>query len=366
MTGICVADVGDGLCLAISTVRGPIVQIDCGSQDGSEVAFAGLTRVYGGSLGAVGPDAFVLSHFHVDHYNGLLYASADPAIDLAIREVYYPRLPEFRRKQDFLLALFTMNYLVFGNETGLMEYDFLRAIAKMNRVPFVHRPVSRGSVMHLNGSRYEVLWPPQVLDEGRTLSIMGKALDAFDQALEEDDTTRRLYDRVQHEGRFWDYIEEVQGEREPEPTSTEQDDRGHERGDLPLVVKRANEALRRAANHLSLAFFDSGSLLFLGDTESSEIRQIVSDLKSKHRRHFFTLIPAHHGTHWHKTLEQIRSVYSVSSVGKRLCSKMHPGLKAIAENPLATWVCGDICLPVLSCARLWHRMPWWTPTIPGP
>jgi ribonuclease BN (tRNA processing enzyme) len=359
MISVYVANVGDGLCLAIDSVWGPIVQIDCGSQDGSEVAFEALNRMYARFLGTVGPDAFVLSHFHVDHYNGLLYASAARATDLFIREVYHPRLPDFKRKERLLCALFTINHRVFGNETGLMEYDFLRAIARMNRVPFVHRPLSRGSVVSLNGSRYEVLWPPEALQEGRTLSVIEKALDAFEQAVEEDETTRRLYDLVAEEGTFRDYLQEEPGEREPERTRTAQEDYGQQRGGLPLVVKKANESLRRAANHLSLAFVDDSRLLFLGDAESSEIKRIMEDLKSRHRTHFFTLIPAHHGTHWHKTLEQVRCVYAVSSVGRRLCSRVQPGLREIAENPLATWISGDISLPALHSARLWPGTPWW-------
>jgi ribonuclease BN (tRNA processing enzyme) len=324
MSGIYVADVGDGLCLGIATVWGRIVHTDCGSQDGAVAAFEGLNRMYGGLARGLGPDAFVLSHFHVDHYNGLLYASAHRRIDSRIREVYYPRLPEFKRKEDFLCALFAINYRVFGDETGLMEYDFLRAIARMNQVPFVHTPVSRGTVVHLRGSRYEVLWPPEVLEEGRTLSTIEKALDAFDQALEEDQNTRRLYDLVREEGTFWAYLGEGTWEREPERTRTDQESRGRARGALPFVVKRANESLRRAANHLSLAFFENSALLFLGDTESSEIRQIVRDLRTKHRTDFLTLIPAHHGTHWHKALRQVRCVHLVSSVGRRLCSRCDP------------------------------------------
>jgi hypothetical protein len=46
-----------------------------------------------------------------------------------------------------------------------------------------------------------------------------------------------------------------------------------ERRKLPEVVKKANGSLKRAANHMSLAFFEDNRLLFLGDTESYEIKK---------------------------------------------------------------------------------------------
>ena len=36
------------------------------------------------------------------------------------------------KKRELLEALFTTNLLIFGRETGSMEYDFLRAIYKIN------------------------------------------------------------------------------------------------------------------------------------------------------------------------------------------------------------------------------------------
>ena len=58
----------------------------------------------------------------------------------------------------------------------------------------------------------------------------------------------------------------------------------------PEVVKEANESLRQAANHLSLALFEDNRLLFLGDTENFQIKQIAEDLKSKGRENFYIFI----------------------------------------------------------------------------
>ena len=72
-----VANVGDGLCMAARTNIGEAMLIDCGSTagrwnlSGSEYAFNGLCRII--SLLST-PRTMFISHIHVDHYNGLIYA----------------------------------------------------------------------------------------------------------------------------------------------------------------------------------------------------------------------------------------------------------------------------------------------------
>ncbi|MEW6425902.1 MAG: hypothetical protein AB1523_14405, partial [Bacillota bacterium] len=99
MRQLYVADVGDGLCMAFKTIFGDLVQVDCGSRN-SEMAFNGLQRIY---CPFASPDIFILSHFHIDHYNGLLYHLTGHAAPprFHIREVYYPRIPEFEKKEEF-------------------------------------------------------------------------------------------------------------------------------------------------------------------------------------------------------------------------------------------------------------------------
>lgn len=359
MRGIYVADVDDGLCMAVYTISGKMVQIDCGEQKNSKVAFSGLMRIYDSLYG---PDVFILSHFHVDHYNGLLYASINPRRYPAfrLREIYYPRIPEFREKEKFFRYLLTMNLLLFGSETGVMAYDFLQTISRMNKgMPFTYKPLSKGDLVNINGSFFEVLWPPTALEDDRTLSVIRRALEDFERALQGDEETRQLHDRVNEEGVFKAYFSE-QDEQEKLWGRNE----GYEfekvkKRKLPEVVKRANKSLRKAANHLSLALFEDNRLLFLGDTESSEIKKIVDDLQSRGRESFYMFITPHHGTHWHNRLRQIRCVYSVTSNGRKLCSKMKPQFKEISKDSLATFVNSDIMIPLHPMRRFWRVPPWW-------
>lgn len=357
-----VADAGDGLCMAICTISGKVVQIDCGGQEGSQVAFNGLKRIF---YHFNRPDVFILSHFHIDHYNGLLYASTryhrHPPV-FRIREVFYPRIPQFKEKEKFLLCLLALNLRVFGSETGVMEYDFLRAISRINRGPFKYKPLCKGDIVNINGSAFRVLWPPSVVEDDTTLSVIKRALEDFEEAMEEDEETKQLYDHVREEGIFRVYL----GEQGEKGEFEEYNERGireeYERRELPEVVKNANKSLREAANHLSLALFEDNRFLFLGDTENFEIRQIVDDLKSKGRKNFYIFITPHHGTHWDNCLEEIKCIYSISSNGKKLGPKMVPNFKKTSRIPLSTFVNKDIVIPIYPIypkRKLWRVFPGW-------
>lgn len=117
------------------------------------------------------------------------------------------------------------------------------------------------------------------------------------------------------------------------------------------MVKRANDSLRSAANHLSLAFHENNRLLFLGDLEGNPIKQVVSELLSKDRNRFLAIITPHHGTHWQRDLGRLRAWYAISSVGARLFRHASPNFKLLAEECLLTYFNGDIEVPV--------SFPWW-------
>ena len=363
MRSIFIADVGDGLCVGVRTMSGQTIQIDCGSQQGSKVGFEGLLRtLYWTRRESV----FVLSHFHIDHYNGLLYASVAGQRGRrgspAIKEVYYPRIPDFERNKEFFYALFAVNWRIFGSETGIMEYDFLKAISRINRATrFYRRPVCQGDIIDVDGTVLEVLWPPKTIHEKGALSAVARALNDFERAREQDEITRRLYELVAEEGVFEQYFGQPMDIEESSKQAEAQVYREPEyRRELPQVVTKANESLREAANHMGLALFEDNRLLFLGDVEDFEITEIIDYLNQRRRQNFYVLITPHHGTHWDDSLRRLKCFYSVSSVGSKLCPKVVPGFKEISERPLATWVNGNIILTTSLKARVWWKVPWWS------
>ena len=367
MREIYMADVGDGLCLSIRTISGDLIQIDCGSNQGSKIALAGLEKIYDYSNT---PDIFILSHFHIDHYNGLLFISNNKHrykyfLPFKIREVYFPKIPEFRQKREFMEALFAINLLIFGSETGLMEYDFLKTISRMNQGAFRYKPLSQGDKININGSIFEVIWPPHVITEEDTLKIIEKALDDFNKALEENEKLRELYEKVKREDIFEKYLAEKRGERDRHPFSdSEGNDESNEsleeakegKKTLPNIVKKANNSLKRAANHLSLVFLEDNRILFMGDLENYEIKQVIKYLERNNKRNFLIFIPPHHGTHWHRDIKKIKWDYLLCSNGPKLCRKINPNFKSSLS--LSTHINGDIVIPILIRSPWWHRWYW--------
>ena len=316
--------------------------MDCGSRS-AKTAFEGWRRILDNSYF---PDVFVISHFHVDHYNGLVYASNNCGQypKLRIRRVFYPRIPDFKDREEFAACLFTMNCRLLGKKTGVMEIDFLNAVGRINMMDFKHESLYSGKTVHLNGSTLRILWPPCTIDNGKTLLVIDRALDDFKRAIEKDEETRKLYHKVKDEGTFRVYLGE-QGESFPSDGFV----RKHASSSckpmkLPRVVERANHSLRKAANHLSLAFLEDNRFLFLGDTEAWEIRKIVGALQSEGEKNFHILITPHHGTHWSESLRKLRCVYSVTSNSKKQILK--PGFCDISQGVIMTSIHGDRAIPM--------------------
>jgi ribonuclease BN (tRNA processing enzyme) len=352
MKNIYVSDVGDGLCMELRVMSNETIQIDWGSQQGGRFAF-----IKGNNIN---PDVFILSHFHADHYNGLLYASTKSNnIKWKVKKVYYPRLPYFQKNQDFFLYLLTMNLRILGEETGIMEYDFLQTIAKINSIDFEYTPVSQGDIIDINGTYFEVLWPPKKINDKNSLKIIKKAIIDFEEALKKDKKTKEIYDYIKNNKEkifrtyFSNDVEKIKTKHTIKNHKECNELKLNKTDKIPKVVKEANYSLRRAANHLSLAFYESNNFLFLGDTENFEIKQIINYLLNRNCNEFYVLITPHHGTHWNKELYNIKCSCSISSNGKNLFSKMRTNFEEISAINLSTHIYGDINVNIspnyLSC-----------------
>jgi ribonuclease BN (tRNA processing enzyme) len=361
MRTVRVADVGDGLCIYLSTIWDEIIQIDWGGSTAK--------RAVAAFRDSLPPDVFILSHFHVDHYNGLLMTSLDANYtdrprQFDIKEVYYPGIPEFRDNVKLLDAFLTINFKVFGNETGLMEFDLLTAIRRINSTRFRHRRVFAGDYIERAGSIFEVLWPPRSFSQGSPpLKVIERALRDFDRACEDRETgLGALYEDIVEQGRSGDYFNSEAKQIEPDfDLDNEHSNRNQEadnrqqtterrrpsraRTRLHPKVEKANKSLREAANYLSLALFEDNRFLFMGDAEKYQIKPIVNELRKRSRTRFLIFVTPHHGTHWEQSLQNIKCVYALSSNGNRLISKLQPGFREISDIPLVTFVNGDLVVP---------------------
>jgi hypothetical protein len=244
-----------------------------------------------------------------------------------------------------------------------MEADFLKVLSKINWRSFRYRSVSAGDVMEINGSTFNVLWPPAVIESDDTLAVIRNAIEDFDSALKEDEELRRIYEHLQEGEVIRPYLpgEERSGERPGHADRSEDEERFPfpvERPDLPEVVRRANNSLRSAANHMSLAFCEDNRLLFLGDLDQAEIRIVAEELASANKTRFYALMAAHHGTHWDDALRRIRANWVISSIGNKLFKNARPEYKDIADRCLLTYLTGDAHV---SLDSPWPYVPRWIP-----
>ncbi|HOX38423.1 MAG TPA: hypothetical protein PL033_10590 [Candidatus Brocadiia bacterium] len=351
-----IPDVGDGLAAGISTIDGTKIQIDCGSQQEANVAF--IKGIY-----RISPHSFFLSHFHLDHYNGL-FCHNQHMERLAIREAFYPRIPKFEQRDKFLRCVMAMNHRLMGDMSGSTVADFLSVLSSINYGPFIYRSLSKGDTVRIGGSEFHVLWPPKTVDKATT-KVIAKAIEVFDAAKQEDEILQKILNRIGEKGNLDPYLSDERQTGEMPICGRRTCDLKHytfpSMRDLPEVVRSASKSLRAAANHLSLAFHEDNLFLFMGDLESSQIKKVVKYLTAQERRHFFVLVTPHHGTHWHKNLLEIHACHSISSVGSGLFLKLRPEFKSISNISLITHLNGDIEVP-LFCPRWcrWkHRRDWY-------
>jgi hypothetical protein len=243
-----------------------------------------------------------------------------------------------------------------------MAADYLSVLSRINRTSFTYQSLSAGDTVSIGGSQYDILWPPAVVDDEATLKVIATAITDFNAAAEEDESLRRILDGIGDGEEMRRYMPEEReaGELPGRGERSERMDglpRPHAREDLPECVRKANDSLRAAANHLSLAFHEDNKFLFLGDLEKSEIRHVVRLLVDKKRDHFFATITPHHGTHWHKDLRNIHTCCAISSVGGGLLRHISPEYKSIADVCLITHLNGDVEVP--GFFPTWYGpMPW--------
>ncbi len=218
----------------------------------------------------------------------------------------------------------------------------------------------------------EILWPPRKWS-GVCVDVE-IAIDSFNKAKEKDQRLAEIYAAIK-DGNIIDcYLDGTDMGFKNLQRNFEKMDKG-ERSDVKKnlsnleseeennlrisLLKKANKALRKAANHFSLALYSDRGFLFMGDLEGDEIKQVVGILLHKRKRGALFLIPPHHGTHWDDRLEFLHARYIIASVGKRYFKKINPKYVKIAKMNLNTFINGDVCLPsVCPSVNRWLNCGW--------
>ena len=358
-----VCDVGDGLCMAISTRSGETVLVDCGSTVGfwnssaGRDAFEGLKRIV---AAMPAPNTLFLSHYHLDHYSGLAYAGSRNATSvpkLSISRVLYPGIPAFSVSREFMCAILTMNLRLLGDKTGIAAYELFDLITRLSGgVKPSMRAVYQGDTITVANSMFFVLWPPRTLAANQPIAKeVTRAVEAFEEAKSIDEPTRRWEAFVRNSA----VADQGNGSQEARwklHADALVEIPRFETRELPPQVERANWLIRKAANRLSLCFCETqGEYISLGDIRAREIKQVIDTCLANGLSSFGILVTPHHGTRWNQALLEVRCERAVSSCGPRLLLSVVSYFKEISNVHYVTWLTGD--LPFTRLNGHWFQFP---------
>ena len=371
---VALADVGDGLCASIGNLGEQSLIVDCGSSNNPRRACEGLVgphlrhHLYADSV------SFLLSHFHLDHYNGLVSAfrHPDPTVGSLLEHVdldhvFYPGLPT-RPEPDlwrrFLVARLSVNEFLLGNHSGVMAFDFIAVVRRLfPRRSFTRMPLRRGDRFPVGRRHFEVIWPPRETDDPSLIDSVRKAIAAFDEAAEAHPALAKIRDWVRERGVVEAYVQEgpIQEEGSTQREGMVDLGLGPLEGSaepIPAEVATANVRLRDAANRLSLAFYYDDRILVLGDLENADINRALDGVD---RSRFDVILPAHHGTHWHKRMRNVRAEYLLVSHGRKMARHFDERWKRIANQTLGTLTNGGINVSDVFANRFGPKCGRWHP-----
>lgn len=356
-----VADVSDGLCTGVRYFPShEFAQCDWGGRNLIN-AFDGYSRLSQYlTCCKDSPQEFLLSHYHADHYKGLVKASRlsakkRQALNWEPDVIYLPGMPKVQKREEFYLALFTLNMYTLGDKTGSMELDLFNLIRKMRtKSPtFTYRFLYKGDKFKLSGEEHIALWPPRKITDDDLSDSIADTIDKFNRLKEENTDLKNIYDRIKSSNIVEDLIKNVSQEHEKihELSDFIEKDDGvymEENFDIPqnnsAEINELNDQLRDVANHLSLAFYKVEDLLFMGDVSPQVIPNIVKQLQNSKHTTFNTIIAPHHGTYWDKSLLALTACNVLVSAGSKLSKGLQKQWYQVGKNVLSTHAKGDIRL----------------------
>ncbi len=336
MLYIIMHDVGDGNHIDFtSTGLHSILKIDFGTNSKKDLLFKDFPPLSPFRRHAIS-NSFLLSHFHADHYNGLiqvLHRREFADIRFGFQNVYYPRFPKFPNSSILEKQMLFFNRLLLGDYSGSQQYDLIRIISKQNGRAFKYYPLSQGNRVQGGDMEAEILWPPRLITDNEFIKTVRDLIAKIEEVLSRHPRYDELYRKMNETpkeaseaGVNTDDLEEIELSE----------------AEIPEEIANLGKDLRGIANRLSISFLTDKALLFLGDLECKEIATVIKYLKRSKFNHSEYMIAAHHGSHWHDSLLDIFANEILVSNGRRMVVKFKEGYKGITNRLRFTYLEGSI------------------------
>lgn len=323
-------DVGSGLNCAIRRDSSFQFMIDMGAMDGKMINI-GNSKPYV-------TDTFMLSHYHLDHYNGI----GKHKVKFALKNVYLPKMPSICNHSNienigYKFLTYLLSFAIITKGKSLIE-NILFLLYKQGTKNFTVRFVSKGDTIVYGKRKYEIIWPPKQLDEKDVIKDVRAAIDAYEKLAQDSPLFKQAENvslKIQY---LFGQLADLNNKKVSERRGESSDDtiRDIDSGLLQLTLKlhelqneenpledkqliqETNDKLKKAANHLSIAFRQEDNILFLGDLESKELEIICKELDANNQTHYDILVAPHHGTHWQEKMKQLKCDYALASIGHSL------------------------------------------------
>lgn len=318
-------DVGSGLNCAIRRDSSFQFMIDMGEKDRKGINL--------GNLKPYVTDTFMLSHYHHDHYNGI----GKHKVKFDLKNVYLPKIPTIcdpTTNEEICSKFVTrlLSFAIYTERKTILEY-ILKLLYLSSTKKFKIKFVSKGDTFVYGERGYEVIWPPKQIEENDAIKDVRAAIDAYEKLVQENPLLRQTeIISIEIRNLFIQLgkIDQFQVEREelfehaiydikhrwrriiPEFYESSKEENPLENKQL---IQETNDKLKKAANHLSIAFRQEDNILFLGDLESKELEIICKELDANNQTHYDILVAPHHGTHWDEKMKQLKCDYALASIG---------------------------------------------------
>ncbi|MFC1487446.1 hypothetical protein ACFLRN_07170 [Thermoproteota archaeon] len=306
-------DVGHGECILIFDGMLKSFLVDCGALYSRK--HLNVPRWIERILPNNNSSGFVISHYHIGHYN-LFQCFKRP--NFLFSNIYVPNLPTKGVNKHVSYVL--MEFIAVANVINFRNYRILPDIfRRFKKTPI---PLQKGDLIHEMGLSFRVFWPDPKHKALNTKAIITKAkklrkkikpwIDKYEISIPDEDVS------IAH---FFGILQELSLKEVPDFEETNK---------VEKTLSDLDGIFKECCDLLSIGFqTQNGSLgnkfLFLGDLKNSILNNIII---TKNNFEYDFVKASHHGTRFGRSLKNISTEFVLVSRNETeypRIRKVHPG-----------------------------------------